>query len=339
MNNNKLNKISLLTGLLLINTAHAQTFHTCVPKKDWLLEMLKREKLVPEDPIKETWHVIKHLTVTSSEGDFKGFLTAGKYRVKAAGAGGSEIVKQFVLKERSEYKACVGAGGGGGAEEGSNSQYRKGGGGGRGSITGQGGGEMHYLNLGIGYGGAGGSYNYFMHGIMGGSGGYRSGGGGGGGYRENIRGGGGKGGNGGGSGGKGGKGSYTGENASNMCIECRSNINRNKGYNSSSMYSGGNGGIYKSSSGSSYSGGIGGGYGSGGSGGSGCGGGGGGGGGSKNYTTGVGVGGGGGGGGGSYFAVADIELILKGGDGKAADGNNGGDGAGPDGYVIIEKLD
>ena len=51
------------------------------------------------------------------------------------------------------------------------------------------------------------------------------------------------------------------------------------------------------------------------------------------------IGGGGGGGGGSYFKVADVELILKGGDGKPADGYNGGAGAGPDGYVIVEKME
>ncbi len=73
--------------------------------------------------------------------------------------------------------------------------------------------------------------------------------------------------------------------------------------------------------------------GSGGTGGTGCYGGGGG---------GAGCGAGGGGGGGSYFAVADIELILKGADGANGTCPNyygyGGKGGGPDGYIKIEKF-
>lgn len=331
MNNNKLNKISLLTGLLLINTAHAQTFHTCVPKKDWLLEMLKREKLVPEDPIKETWHVIKHLTITSPKDEFMGFLEAGKYRVKAAGAGGSETVKEFILKEKSEYKACVGAGGGGGG-----GGYKSGGGGGGGGYGYAG----AYGGGGGGSGGRGGKGEYDSYGGiggnarreygLGGNGGYGGGGGGGGGSGNDG------GAGGGGSGGSGGSGGISGDdqhngnpgsNGLNNCIMC--------GNYAMGLDSYGN--DYKNYGGSYESDGFGGSVGSGGSG---CGGGGGGYGGDQFDANACGNGGGGGG---SYFAVDNVRLMLRGGNGKKCFrvGNKfyGGDGAGPDGYVIIEKLD
>ena len=79
--------------------------------------------------------------------------------------------------------------------------------------------------------------------------------------------------------------------------------------------------------------------GQGGYGGTGCYGGGGGGGGSGS-TDGVMRGGGGqGGGGGSYFQVADVELILKGGNGERYREFIPGESFNLDGYVIIEKME
>ena len=284
MKKNTISKIALLTGLLMINT-NTKGFYQCIPKRSWIANVIDFRQ----------WVKILDLRITSPLEDFKGFLEPGKYRVKAAGAGGEGEVKEFILRKKEEFKACVGAGGGGGGGCGLNIWYyykNAGGGGG-------GGGGKGYAGYYSGSKGEDGS-----EGCNGGEGGNGGGGNGGNGYRlyNDIEGG--KGGMGGGKG---------GNNGSSGLNNCRSNCS-NGNYGRRKLYFNlpGMGG-----------------YGcSGGKGGR-----------SSSYNS----GGGGGGGGGSYFKIADVELMLKGGDGNPGyvqdDRCNGGDGAGPDGYVIVERWE
>ncbi len=303
----QISKISMLASLLVASTINAQEFYTCVPKKSWWKDVMTEsvEKGIRKGNLKGVWKKIIHLTPTSPLKDFQQPLYIGKYRLTAAAAGGSEEIRYFNLDKETEFKACVGAGGGGGGGGNRFSGYCGGGGGGGGG-RGYGG----YYSGGNGGSSSGGSGGYGIGG-EGGSGGFS--------YAHEVKSGRtGKGGKGGGSGGNGSDSSESGGHNLSIGNEYGSS---GKGYGKGV---GGKGGNMKNDINMG-----------GGGGGSGCGGGGGGG--SFNHS---GYGGAGGGGGGSYFQVADVELVLKGGDGKPADGyNGGGDGAGPDGYVIVEKME
>ncbi len=319
---NKISKIAIFTILMLNGTVKSQEFYTCIPNEDWVKGKAKEavtdthiQELIRKTVNKLEWKKIIHLTPNSNLWEFEQTLQPGRYRVKIAAAGSKEIIKDFTLTTANEFRACVGIEGtdGGG--------YKNNGGGGGGAGGG-----------GIGYNG------YYGDGEKGVDGGVRGGnyqpGKGGkpsdkstdGNNGSNASGGGNNGANssrGGGAGGGGGGGSAYGGRGGN-----------GDGY-MGMLGRGGAGGYDSSVDGGSFS------NGKGGEGGQGCcggGGGGGGGGGSGN--------GGGGGGGGSYFVINGIVgLILKGGrgeDGKfvsTSEKNIGGKGAGPDGYVIIEKLE
>ena len=101
--NNKVSKITMLTALFIAGIVNAQEFYTCVPKKSWWNEMIKSN--VPNTDnltkaiAKEITNIqhqsqlkVLDLRITSPLKDFKGFLDPGKYRVRAAGAGGKEEV-------------------------------------------------------------------------------------------------------------------------------------------------------------------------------------------------------------------------------------------------------
>ncbi len=105
MKHNKISKLALLAGLLVMNTT-ANSFYQCVPKKSW-----KR---------------IAYLTPQSKQEEFKQLLESGKYKVTIAGGGGLAETKEFTLTKISEFKACAGEKGGDANEIGS----RKGKGGG-----------------------------------------------------------------------------------------------------------------------------------------------------------------------------------------------------------------
>ena len=101
MRKNTISKLALLTGLLMINTS-TKGFYQCVPKKDWLINFIQNNQ-------RKIWIKVIDLQITSPLDKFKGFLEPGYYRVKAAGAGGKEEVKEFTLIKTEEFKACVGA--------------------------------------------------------------------------------------------------------------------------------------------------------------------------------------------------------------------------------------
>ena len=311
MKNNKISKITMIGSLLVTGIVNAQEFYTCVPNDDWVKNLVK-------ETIKKTqWKKIIHLTPASNLSEFKQTLPAGKYRVIASGAGGSEQIREFTLNSSYEFKACVGQAG----EDNKNSN------------GGAGGGGLGYDGIYCGGGGGGG---------VGFGGGDDRGGGTrclnirvyNGGYRTNGK-----------------DGTQKSDLAdNNVKLFCGGGGGDNNGFRGGKGYGnyGGKGGVGYSESGGG--GGGGGGYlGEGGRGGSansdetgfglggkGCYGGGGGAGGSRSWLV-----GGGGGGGGSYFEIGDIKLILKGGDGslghflEAGSGN----GAGPDGYMIIERWE
>ena len=347
-----ISKFALLASLLTINTT-ANSFYQCVPKKKWV------EKIVRDGINNSYWTEIIHLTPKSDLSEFTKELSAGRYRVRAAGAGGVEQVREFKLTSSQKYKACVGAGGGGG---GGYDKVGKGGGsGGDGEKKGAKDGLNNYFVYDKnfyhydmeGTGSFGGGQKYAKNGYrgtktfekksifidtvtykVGGNGGYGGGGGGGESMSDNIdyiiMGGGGGGGGLGylgpyGGGGGGGVNFYNYVSDAQNVKKVESGAGVGGGYG---VGYGGVGGLevvvnllvvnknYLSYTG--Y-----GGYGR-----YGC------------YGGGGGSYGGGGGGGGSYFAISNVELILKGGDGSVSvsGGSVGGKGAGPDGYVIIEKF-
>ncbi len=257
----QISKVSMLASLLVATMVKAQEFYTCVPKKSWWIDVVKSGQ-------KKSWDKIIHLTPSSRQSQFKQYLQPGRYKVKAAGAGGREEIKEFYLTTTKEFKACVGRMG---SDEQENGNGGKGGGG-------------------MGYNGV---------------------------YR-------------GGDGGVGGamKDDYWGDEGTNG--------NMGGGYGGAGQAGkGGEKGLGPVLS-------IEGADGQGGYGGAGCYGGGGGGGGSGSKDTirrGM---GGEGGGGGSYFQVADVELILKGADGKQFDifmPEPQAHMTNKDGYVIIEKME
>ena len=309
---NKISKIILMASLLASGITTAQEFYTCVPKKDWWLDIVREGN-------KKQWKKIIHLTPQSPQSDFQQTLQAGKYRVTAAGAGGEPETKEFTLTTVSEFKACAGASGG----DGTTASYKE--------FSGGGGG-----------GGGGNGYNGIYKGENGKDGGC---------LKKNradivpcFNNKGGEGdfilatnaiGSIGGKGGSGGGGGVTSSGYQKLDSNGAVSGNGGKGYGYGKG-KGGDGGVADNVNG----------YGKGGEG---C------------YSGGGGSGGyikkmpihnnsgllkvahlagNGGGGGGSYFAIVNIEMILKGGDGKdATDVNKYGKGAAPDGYVIIERLE
>ncbi len=123
MRKNKISKLALLTGLLIINT-NTKGFYQCVPKEDWLIYFVRKHQGTE-------WVKVLDLQISSPLDKFKGYLEPGRYRVKAAGAGGKEEKRSFYLRQKAEFKACVGAGGGNGMNY-STSNWPGGGGGGGG---------------------------------------------------------------------------------------------------------------------------------------------------------------------------------------------------------------
>lgn len=324
----KISKIAIFTILILNGTVKSQEFYTCIPNDDWVKGKAKEEitdtyiqNIVKKTILTSKWTLVRKLTPFSAQSEFKGTLPAGRYRVTAAGAGGPEQTREFTLTYSQEYKACVGQagrnsennnGGAGGGGMGYGGIYC-GGGGGDGTGGTDGGGGSYCLNKFIGNGGWGETENYdgkqsYLNGIKtfyGGGGGDSSG-------PCGFKGGKGYGDN----GGKGGK----------AWCEDINRVDFVAG-------AGGGGGGYLGEGGGGGSSADNAGFGLGGTG---CYGGGGGAGGYASFVS-----GGGGGGGGSYFEVGNTRMVLQGGNGLQGEllNTDGGKGAGPDGYVIIEKWE
>ncbi len=96
----KINKKILLASILVTNLVAAQEYYTCVPKKDWWLDVVREGS--------KKWKKIIHLTPQSKQEEFQQTLQPGKYRVTAAGGGGKPETKEFTLTTASEFKACAG---------------------------------------------------------------------------------------------------------------------------------------------------------------------------------------------------------------------------------------
>ena len=317
MINKRVSKVTLLSAMLIAGIVNAQEFYTCVPKKSWWKDTIK-ESIPSEEILKE---IKESLSNNFQNADKLAEIIAKGIR-NSKKTVWKKIVDLKITSPISDFKQVLQPGyyrvtaAAAGSQEVikefsviTPSDFKAcvgaGGGGGRGYDGYYGGGGS-----GRNTGGCGDSSGY--------GGGYGGGGGGGsGGCVDSTKCSGG--GSSGGSGGTGGSGNsgYGGIGRNN----CKANCSRKHcGSDGGEGIGGGRGGYGGSGSGGN------GGYpgGGGGNGGYGCSGGG---------------GGGGGGGAGSYFQVADFELILKGGDGKPAEGYAGGDGAGPDGYVIVEKME
>ena len=99
----KMNKKVLLTSLLVTNLVTAQEFYTCVPKKDYFLELIREGN--------KKWNKIIHITTQSKPEEFRQTLQPGKYRVRGAGAGGTEEVYEFNAYSKKELDFCVGISG------------------------------------------------------------------------------------------------------------------------------------------------------------------------------------------------------------------------------------
>ncbi len=108
MKNNKISKITILTALFIGGIVNAQEFYTCVPKRNWWLDIVR------EGNLKNKWELIIDLTPNLNVELYKQKLYPGKYRIRAAGAGGKEELKEFTIKETATFKACVGRGSGAG---------------------------------------------------------------------------------------------------------------------------------------------------------------------------------------------------------------------------------
>lgn len=105
MKNNRISKITILTALFIGGIVNAQEFYTCVPKRNWWLDIVR------EGNLKNKWELIINLTPNLNIELYKQKLYPGKYRIYIAAGGGDEIVKEFTLDKVEEFKACVGAGG------------------------------------------------------------------------------------------------------------------------------------------------------------------------------------------------------------------------------------
>ena len=319
---NKISKIILIASLFATGLANSQEFYTCVPKKNWvsleeMKELLKTIKTNTPPPIPKNgvWKEKILLTPDSIQSEFKQTLQAGKYKVTAAGAGTKPVVREFILNEAAEFKACAGLRGeyGGGTQYDENVYDGIGGGAGAGGGSGIGyngvysgvlkkeyTGEDRRLLRGI----KGKAGEAVMLGSKGGDGGccskdsQGSNGSNGGGYGKGYAGKGGKGGKGGGK---------------NIDGSVRDRDRPESGKGGYGCYSGGGGGGGAGGAGFEEKG-------------------------LKNKETyGVAVrasGGGNGGSGGSYFGIDGvIELLLKGADRKYDDGEE------HDGFVKIEKWE
>lgn len=113
------NKIILIASLFATGLANSQEFYTCVPRKNWvsleeMKELLKTIKTNTPPPIPKNgvWKEKILLTPDSIQSEFKQTLQAGKYKVTAAGAGTKPVVREFILNEAAEFKACAGLRGG-----------------------------------------------------------------------------------------------------------------------------------------------------------------------------------------------------------------------------------
>ncbi len=112
----KISKITILASMLTVNLVAAQEYYTCVPKKDWWANIVKQNvpnasdirQIVKEEVIKNlNWRPI-NLTPNSEVIEFQQKLQPGKYKVIAAGAGGEEEERIFILYTATKFKACVG---------------------------------------------------------------------------------------------------------------------------------------------------------------------------------------------------------------------------------------
>ena len=109
----KINKKILLASMLTANLVAAQEYYTCVPKKtcpslEEIKQVLKTVKPVPPIPTNGTWKEKILLTPNSIQSEFQQKLQPGKYKVTAAGAGAAPVIREFILNEEAEFKACTG---------------------------------------------------------------------------------------------------------------------------------------------------------------------------------------------------------------------------------------
>ena len=132
---NKISKIILAASLLASGITTAQEFYTCVPKRDWWIEMVREGS--------KKWKKIIHLTPQSPQSDFQQTLQPGKYKVIAAGGGGEPETKEFTLTSSQEFKACAGGNYDGMGYKGKYSSYSEGGYG-KGNMPNNGGNMMLY---------------------------------------------------------------------------------------------------------------------------------------------------------------------------------------------------
>ena len=142
MKNNKISKITMLASLLVAGMVNAQEFYTCVPKKDWWIDIVKQAN-------KKEWKEIIHLTSSSHQNNFTQTLNLGRYKVRISTDGSGFREEEFILNKSEEFKACVGSNSGGG--NGYNGSYK----GGITDITGYGEGEVGKRNSVALYGGKG----------------------------------------------------------------------------------------------------------------------------------------------------------------------------------------
>ena len=97
MKNKKISKISMVASLLVAGIVNAQEFYTCVPKKDWWIDVVREGS--------KRWIKIDY-GIGNTE------LLSGKYRIRGAGAGGPEKIKEFTIENRTEIKeVCIGKSG------------------------------------------------------------------------------------------------------------------------------------------------------------------------------------------------------------------------------------